>query len=50
MTFTPAGKTKDKKYIMASVPYEVINYHGKYTAFQQITLLFKSKIDKTENK
>ena len=35
MTFTPAGKAVGKKYIMARIPYDVINYHGKYTSFPE---------------
>lgn len=33
MTFTPAGKARGKKYIMARIPYDVISHHGKYTSF-----------------
>ena len=54
MTFTPAGKTEGKKYIMARIPYDIINHHGKYTAFpaNHFAILRitppKSKVDKTE--
>ena len=35
MTFTAAGKAAGKKYIMARIPYDVFNHHGRYTAFPE---------------